>query len=462
MNRPVIHLLSEVTLVQPRGGQKRPESTTDPIPHGQRVSASSSCSVPTLSSAETSILIVSTMIRLNFHQYVLLFLLLAGFTLPLPVQLDKFQVWFTYQSQSNSLSTWFVMLTLCLAPLATHIVFGLPEPVILRSREEDHHSPPSWSDRLTHFNPVSILWRYYAIADRRSRARRWDALDMAACNAAFWDGRRWDGSEMMMMRSREWNTRQPQQAYIGILSGSCLATIVITLQGVQAITSLLGNFVQSSSLGFSDGLPGIFQPLALLGLLRLQSAFWLSNDCGYVRLDDDDNDGGRNMRKDRRPSLPSEIYHLEGAGTYRWWIFRIWWAISLLAITGLGLIASLEGLLFTIGPSMAVQVWSSSEVVLRVMYCLLTGGCLVIHLSYLFRRSRMSTIIPCIQDRWYKAFTGFLIAVSLTCFILSALETKQFPDGTYATMPAITCNDTASECQTVDVSITYNFTNITR
>lgn len=57
-------------------------------------------------------------------------------------------------------------------PLATHIVFGLPEPVILRSKEEEHHSPPSWSDRLTHFNPVSILWRYYSIADRRFRATR--------------------------------------------------------------------------------------------------------------------------------------------------------------------------------------------------------------------------------------------------------------------------------------------------
>jgi hypothetical protein len=403
--------------------------------------------------------IVSTMIRLNLDQYVLLFLLLAGFAVPLPVQRHKLQVWFTHQSQSNSLSTWFVMLTLCLAPLITHIVFGLPEPVILRSKEEEHHSPPSWSDRLTHFNPVSILWRYYAIADRRFRATRWDALDMAACNAAFWDGRRWDGSEMMMVRSREWNTRQPQQAYIGIVSGSCLATVVITFQGVQAITALVGTFVPSSSAPFTNNLPDIFQPLALLGLLRLQSAFWLSNDYGYSRLDDD---GGRYTREDRRPLLPSERYHLEGAGSYRWWIFRIWWAISLVAMMGLGLVASLDGLAFTLGPPDSILVFSSSWIAFKVMYSLLTGGVLVIHLSYLFRRSRMSTIIPCIQDRWYKVFTGLLIAVSLTCFILSALETKYFADGSYGTIPEIFCHDKTSECQTADVSITYHFTNITR
>lgn len=104
---------------------------------------------------------------------------------------------------------------------------------------------------------------------------------MAACNAAFWDGQRWDGSETMMVKSREWNTKQPQQAYIGVVSASCLATNVVTLQGVQAITSRVAASVPSSSVDhFTSSLPGLFQPLALLGLLRLQSAFWLSNDYG--------------------------------------------------------------------------------------------------------------------------------------------------------------------------------------
>ena len=400
--------------------------------------------------------LISTMIRLNLDHYVLLFLLRAGFALPLPVQRHKFQVWLTYQSQSNSLSTWFTMFTLCLAPLATHIVFGLPEPVILRSKAQPR---PSWSDRLTHFNPVSILWRYYAIADRRFRATRWDALDMAACNAAFWNGQRWDGSEAMMVKSREWNTRQPQQPYIGTVSGSCLATVVVTLQGVQAITRLVAEFVPSSSLGyFTNSLPDIFQPLALLGLLRLQSAFWLSNDYGYNCLDEEDE---RHMREDR-PLLSSETSRLERAWGYRWWMFRFWWVVSVLTINGLGLLISLDGLAFSLGPPSVIQVWPSSMIAVKLMYSLLTGGCLMIHLFYLFKASRISTIIPCIQALWYKLYTYLLIAASLTCLILSALETKKFADGAYKTRPAIMCSDQTSDCQTVDVSISYNFTSITR
>jgi hypothetical protein len=395
------------------------------------------------------------MVYSNLGQDVLLFLLWAEFASPLPVQLDKFQVLFTYQSQSNSLSTWFSMFTLCLAPLATHIVFGLPEPVILRCKEQRR---PSWSDRLNHFNPVSILWRYYAIADRRLRATHWDALDMAACNAAFWDGQRWDGSETMMVKSREWNTRKPQQAYIGVVSGSCLATIVVTLQGIQAITALITIWVPSSTLeSFTNSLPGIFQPIALLGLLRLQSAFWLSNDYGYKHLDEDEE---RNTQEG--PSLlDSESSRLERAWGWRWWVFRVWWVASLLTVMGLGLTLSLESLAFTFGASYT-QVMSSSMLADKLMYSLLTGGCLMIHPFYLFRASTMSTIIPCIQARWYKLYTYLLITASLTCLILSALETKKFDDGTYRTQPVIRCFNSTGECQTVDMSLRYNFTIITR
>jgi hypothetical protein len=394
--------------------------------------------------------------RPNLGQHVLLFLLWAGFAAPLPVQLHKFQVWFTYQSQSNSLSTWFTMFTLCLAPLATHIVFGLPEPVILRSRG---HPRPSWSDRLVHFNPVSILWRYYAIADHRFRATHWDALDMAACNAAFWDGQRWDGSEAMMVRSRELNTRQPEQAHIGIVSGSCLANIVVTLQGVQAIASFVATFMPPSSLeSFTSSLPGIFQPLALLGLLRLQSAFWLSNDYGYNPLDTE----YERLMRGGHPLLSSETSRLERTWGCRWWVFRFWWVASGLTLMGSGLLLSLDGLAFQLDRQYDIRILSSSEVAVSVTYSLLTGGCLMIHAFYLFKASRMSTIIPCNRALWYKLYTCLLMAGFLTCLILSALETKRFADGEYRARPMIICSDKMSDCQTVDMSISYNYTNSTR
>src|SRR4051794_38615786 len=100
---------------------------------------------------------------------------------------------FTYQSAGISLTQWIELFTLCLAPLIAHVAGGAPSPTILRPRTE----APHWTARLPHFNPISIIWRYYAIADRRARARKWCEQDMAACSAVFWDGerRRWDGSE---------------------------------------------------------------------------------------------------------------------------------------------------------------------------------------------------------------------------------------------------------------------------
>ena len=103
------------------------------------------------------------------------------------------KVIFTYQSEKITFVEWFEMFTLCLAPLVAHIAGGVSAVTVLGSPSQK----PSWTARLPHFNSISIIWRYYAIADRRVRALDWDKSDMAACNAVFWNGEkgRWDGSE---------------------------------------------------------------------------------------------------------------------------------------------------------------------------------------------------------------------------------------------------------------------------
>src|SRR5436190_15830347 len=80
-------------------------------------------------------------------------------------------------ARNTPIGEWLNMITLCLAPLATHIIFGVGKHVVLSGQH------PRWTDKLPHFNPVSILWRYFAIADRRLRAKCWDRADMAGCNA---------------------------------------------------------------------------------------------------------------------------------------------------------------------------------------------------------------------------------------------------------------------------------------
>jgi hypothetical protein len=89
---------------------------------------------------------------------------------------------FTYQSQGIPLNTWVELITTCLAPLLVHVAGGVSSitPFSSSSSSSSYYSNdpgalspllPSWTVRLPHFNPISIVWRYYAIADRRARAK---------------------------------------------------------------------------------------------------------------------------------------------------------------------------------------------------------------------------------------------------------------------------------------------------
>ena len=84
-----------------------------------------------------------------------------------------------YQSRDITFPQCVSLITLGLAPLIVHIVSGAPEPTYLcRSR-------PQWHDRMCLYCPLTILWRYMAIADRRIRAFDWSSADMAAANSIF-------------------------------------------------------------------------------------------------------------------------------------------------------------------------------------------------------------------------------------------------------------------------------------
>src|SRR5438876_7885572 len=91
------------------------------------------------------------------------------------------KVKFTYQSYMNDFNVWFTMFTLCLAPLVSHIALGLPKTVVMESFADSADSDrpskssyPPWTERITLFNPITIVWRYYAIAYFRLRNRSWD------------------------------------------------------------------------------------------------------------------------------------------------------------------------------------------------------------------------------------------------------------------------------------------------
>lgn len=86
---------------------------------------------------------------------------------------------FTYQASGILFVEWINLFTLCLAPLIVHIVAGVPSPVYLSNPR------PRWHERLGHYNPTSILWRYFSVIDRRTRSKACNSANMAASNANF-------------------------------------------------------------------------------------------------------------------------------------------------------------------------------------------------------------------------------------------------------------------------------------
>ena len=182
-------------------------------------------------------------------------------------------IYFRYQSGGIAFEEWVNLVTLCLAPLLTHLAFGCPEPVLLCARG------PNWLARLTQYNPITIIWRWYAIVYRRVRARSWDRADMAASNALFWVNGRWDGSEEAMVASRAWATKLPEKAHVHWASLSVLITIAMALQSAGTIDYLL--HLNSSWEAPSPALPYIFYSIAVLSILRIPASPWLSSEYGY-------------------------------------------------------------------------------------------------------------------------------------------------------------------------------------
>lgn len=185
---------------------------------------------------------------------------------------------FHYQSHAIDFDEWLSLITLCFLPLIAHVLVGIPSFIVFSGRR------PHWTDKVLHFNPTSILWRYYAITDRRARATGWTPADLAASNAAFWDGNAFNGSEEMMIESRAYCLRTPRLFRAKVLSPSGGKTLLVTLQGMQALWVLIHGATKTS-YGQTVATNTIFLPVAVFGLFRLPAAFWLVDDYTYADID---------------------------------------------------------------------------------------------------------------------------------------------------------------------------------
>ena len=363
-------------------------------------------------------------------------------------------IYFHYQANSISLESWIKLLTICLAPLVTHVVFGSAEPVLLSQNW------PRWHDRVTQFSPISIVWRWYAIATRRIRARSWDRADMAASNAIFWTGSKWDGSEEMMTRSRQFIIKLPRRSHVRLVSASTLVTLVMIAQGVGAVIRMVG-VAQEPWWSPGYAFPDIFFPIAILSFSRLPASPWLSGEyCYDFNLADRERrtdftpvrrftPAGREIAKPEPTAAQFETFAILdeetpimpdiGSNPVRsrppFTLIapvRIWNAAFILfvfAVCGPGIYLSVTGL----GPRPFVLITSSSSFLTSVFYFTLSlcGGCLMVF--YIVTGKSSSTVIPCMNSTWYKGLTLLLAVQMLIMFIVTGLETRILNDGTVTT-----------------------------
>lgn len=352
-----------------------------------------------------------------------------------------YEILFRYQSQSISFPDWVTLLTVCLAPLVAHLVAGAPKVVYL------HDTKPPWHETIVHYNPTSIIWRYFAITDRRIRARSWSMIDMAVGNALFWTPRGWDGSAEMAIKCRDICIRPPPPFLERMLSKDSLKTIIITMQGAQA--AYLSSAGHAKYSGFA--LDNIFMPIAFIGLLRLPAALWLTDE--YLFVDNEsvttpneiqlsppkDVDAAgmytplRPLLKTPTPTQSNDTISAQfshGFKSLRGVAVRIFYISFLLAILTL----CLEKVLPRPHQHTTVPLTVFLSGLLYVVLLLAVVAPLV---TYSLRHcaTAPSTVIPCASALWYKIFTCVLAATFVSLIIVAALETRKTPCGIYTSIP---------------------------
>ncbi|KAK3387838.1 hypothetical protein B0H63DRAFT_471002 [Podospora didyma] len=403
-------------------------------------------------------------------------------------QLTESPTSLAYDSQNISFSQWISLLTLCLAPVFVHILSGAPEPTYLTPK--DHGPRPKWHDRICHYAPPSIIWRYAAITDRRIRAVEWNAADMAAANAIFWTSYGWDGSETMAVESVRYLIAPPDSARMTVLSWEFIKTVLTTLQGGQAIFVFAANWARittTRSVPLIPAVDRIFHPLAALGLCRLYAAFWLTSDFAYFAPRGDNATTSatpfRNTQvimvplptqattsqDEDTPSKSQQIYRQDSkqisppssdipamdlltAGPYlpsSYLPSRLFRALYLAPmfllvpfislaffspwrVRGTSTTATASG-----GASGgAFYVGGEYSITMILMMASSMTGVLtnvVIYAYYAARVGCNSTIIPCIAKTWYKVLCCVYFAGSVMILVCAAIQTRRTPCGSYTT-----------------------------
>ncbi|KAJ5023552.1 hypothetical protein J3E72DRAFT_8050 [Bipolaris maydis] len=348
-----------------------------------------------------------------------------------------------FNSKCITFSEWVALFTLCFAPLIAHLASGAPPISYLTDRQL------KWYDAICIYNPTTIIWRYAAITDRRIRAINWSRQDFAASNAIFWTSNGWDGSEHMASVTAQYCLRYPETTHARPFSLTSLKTVITTLQGVSALMTLIGAISGSTMLvgrvGF--GVDTIFFPLAILGLLRLCAAPWLTADYVYQDYGQRansawemtsrssprpvDKDGEINVDESRTALDPLLVSRFQSAGfrspesswgsrTFRFFFLGLIWGVWVLAV-------------FCILPSIGggVTHYTTTSFLLSLYYFLFTSVTAITYTLFFLRGKTTNTILPCISSTWYRLYTVLFTGLMIGLIVIASIETNKTIDGSY-------------------------------
>ncbi|CAN9374098.1 unnamed protein product [Alternaria alternata] len=325
------------------------------------------------------------------------------------------------------LSLW----TLALAPLIAHVIAGAPEPIYLCAE------PPRWIDYAVFWNPTSIIWRYFTIFDRRIRAKNWTREILASSNALFWTTNGWNGSEDMIREGRKYCIRLPPRSHADLLSKSFVNTVIVTLQGVQALYELL--LVEKFNNNIN--LATVFLPLALLGLIRLPSALWITDGFAYNHYD-------VNLSNERGSQFTTTTktgYHelitvpLSGDDTSQWppptsddisyaefrprtsihgYVVRIIFLTPILGMAGFTAFFTYwllkDGGYITGTGLFSLMLWFTFSL-----------GSAFVFILNIARAQDRTTVVPGVSTLWYRIYSAILFLLMLALFITATIETKE-------------------------------------
>ena len=355
------------------------------------------------------------------------------------------------QSQNLRVNEWLVQLTLCFAPLAAHVFIGVPTLVNRTGR------PIPWHQMIPLYNPITILWRYAMIADRRIQLwERWTAEIMAATNAAFLYAKGcWSSSLADIDQQLAWKLRVPSSTRTAILSISMLGSLIVIFQGLQALYEV--TITAKHGFMLSQGVGGVFTPLAIVSLFRLIPATWITLDFTFsdekYYEDDPDipsiNATGQEGRSED-PSQPIQMqvlsHRMEVDGNNRnktskctpiqsLFKSRVYWASMLFRFGILAVNSAIfvNQCFHITGHHTFGGTQSVSGLLIHFLYHIMTTVMLGLF-AYFYMRGRVhDTMIPCINSKWYLIYTIVWYMLAVAVVVVNALEMRRTSCGVYTT-----------------------------